>query len=103
MKRAHGLSLGSINFKLIKTAEGQWFRVNDTIARTQRERLTTLRNKRDNRAVKEALARLADTAANEDENIVPVILEAVRAYATLGEICGVLRQVFGEYHSVQYL
>jgi methylmalonyl-CoA mutase N-terminal domain/subunit len=95
--------VGVNKFQTDKTAEGQWFRVNDTIARTQRERLTTLRNKRDNRAVKEALARLADTAANEDENIVPVILEAVRAYATLGEICGVLRQVYGEYHPVQHL
>jgi methylmalonyl-CoA mutase N-terminal domain/subunit len=37
------------------------------------------------------------TAANGTDNLMPPIIEAVRAYATLGEICGALRDVFGEY------
>ena len=35
--------------------------------------------------------------ASTDENLMPYILDAVKAYASLGEICGVLREVFGEY------
>jgi methylmalonyl-CoA mutase N-terminal domain/subunit len=38
-------------------------------------------------------------AARGTDNLMPPILEAVRAYATLGEICGALREVFGEYHA----
>jgi len=36
-------------------------------------------------------------AAEGDQNLMPVILQAVKAYASLGEICGVLKEVFGEY------
>jgi methylmalonyl-CoA mutase N-terminal domain/subunit len=37
-------------------------------------------------------------AAQGKDNLVPFVLEAVKNYATIGEICGVLRSVFGEYH-----
>jgi methylmalonyl-CoA mutase N-terminal domain/subunit len=40
-------------------------------------------------------------AAQGSENLMPHILEAVRSYATLGEICGVLREVFGEYRATE--
>jgi methylmalonyl-CoA mutase N-terminal domain/subunit len=43
-----------------------------------------------------ALARLG-AAAQTDDNLMPFILDAVERYATLGEICNVMRQVFGEY------
>ncbi|MDH7485201.1 MAG: methylmalonyl-CoA mutase family protein [Anaerolineae bacterium] len=64
--------------------------------RRQIERLRRVRAERDNSAVQRALARLRD-AARGDENLMYPILEAVKAYATLGEICGVFREVFGEY------
>ena len=54
---------------------------------------------RDNDAVKKALADLETAAKNEKENLMPHILAAVKTYATLGEICGVLRKVFGEYEA----
>ena len=47
-------------------------------------------------AVKAALAAI-DTAARGETNLMPLILDAVRKYATLGEVCDVLRGVFGEY------
>ena len=72
------------------------FRVNPEVARAQKARLQALRAARNRRAVEEALARLKEAALDE-ENLVPPILEAVKAYATLGEISGVLREVFGEY------
>jgi methylmalonyl-CoA mutase N-terminal domain/subunit len=64
--------------------------------RRQIERLKRVRRERDNRVVRERLAAL-ERAARGSENLMPYILDAVRAYATLGEICGVFREVFGEY------
>jgi len=62
----------------------------------QVERVRELRRRRDNGRVRAALARLEEVARS-DENTMPAILECVEAYATIGEICGVLRKVFGEY------
>jgi methylmalonyl-CoA mutase N-terminal domain/subunit len=64
--------------------------------RRQIARLQRVRAERDNQAATERLAAL-ETAARGAENLMPFILDAVRAYATLGEICGVFRKVFGEY------
>jgi len=52
--------------------------------------------RRDSNAVKAALEKVRD-AASSDQNLMPSLLEAVRAYATLGEITGVLKEVFGEF------
>ena len=54
---------------------------------------------RDNEAVKAALAELEAACADENKNLMPFILAAVKTYATLGEICGVMRKVFGEYEA----
>lgn len=67
----------------------------DVVQRIKTE-LRQLRNKRDNGAVKRALARLQD-AARTTENLVAPTMDAVKVYATIGEICDVLRQAFGEY------
>jgi methylmalonyl-CoA mutase N-terminal domain/subunit len=64
--------------------------------RRQRERLAKVRRERDNGLLKKRLAALSE-AAQADENLMPHIVDAVRAYGTLGEICDVLRDVFGEY------
>jgi methylmalonyl-CoA mutase, N-terminal domain len=60
------------------------------------ERLNRVRRERDQRAVKRALEQL-QRVAEGTENMMPAIIEAVRAYATLGEIMDVFRAVFGEY------
>jgi len=62
----------------------------------QRARLVALRGRRDDAAVKLALDRLREIAAGT-ENTMPAFIEAVRAYATLGEIVGVMKEVFGIY------
>ena len=72
-------------------------RVDATAAAEQVERLRTLRRERDNMAVQISLARLADAARSDGANTIPPMMECVERYATLGEICDVLRQVFGEY------
>jgi methylmalonyl-CoA mutase N-terminal domain/subunit len=70
--------------------------IDENVARLQRQKLVDLRERRDNLRVQAALEALG-SAASTDANLMPYILEAVRAYATLGEMCDVLRRVFGTY------
>ncbi|HVL99678.1 MAG TPA: methylmalonyl-CoA mutase family protein [Egibacteraceae bacterium] len=82
-----------------ETCEGdelEILRVSAEMERAQRERLAAFRAGRDARGALEALERLRAAAATE-ENLVPVIMDAVRADATLGEICAALKKVFGTY------
>ena len=72
------------------------FRVNPEGAENQKAKLTGFRARRSGRAVEETLIRLREAALGE-ENLMEPILGAVKAYATIGEICGLLREVFGEY------
>ena len=62
----------------------------------QRERLQTVREQRDDESVETALSALREVAESED-NLMPHIIDAVKAEATTGEICNVLRDVFGEH------
>jgi methylmalonyl-CoA mutase N-terminal domain/subunit len=71
-------------------------RVDPEVQRRQIERLKRVRAERDNRAVKRALERLEE-AARSRENTMPYILEAVKAYASVGEIMEVLKKVHGTY------
>ena len=73
-------------------------RVDGSVGELQRKKIEALKEKRDNEAVAQKLAALK-VACGEDEstNLMPFILDAVRAYATEGEICGVMREVFGEF------
>ena len=71
-------------------------RIDPAIERTQVERLTALRARRDNSRVNSTLAAVEATART-DQNLLPAILDAVKAYATVGEISDTLRKVFGEY------
>ena len=57
-----------------------------------------MRSGRDNQATQAALHRLADAARSPTLNLMEPIIEAVKTYATLGEMCDVLRDVFGVYH-----
>ena len=74
---------------------GNLLRVNPEVARQQADRLARLRQGRDDARVRKALQRLEEVARGAD-NTIPVTLECVEAYATLGEICQVFRRVFGE-------
>jgi methylmalonyl-CoA mutase N-terminal domain/subunit len=71
-------------------------RVDPKVGEMQKKKLEDLRRTRDNIKVSEGLDSLKKAALG-DENLMPYIVEAVRNYATLGEVCGVLREVFGEY------
>jgi methylmalonyl-CoA mutase N-terminal domain/subunit len=71
-------------------------KVNPAVRITQIEKLKKLKSERDGSKVKKSLADLKK-GAQGDANLMPLILESVKAYATLGEICDVLKEVFGEY------
>ncbi len=86
-----------VNLFTLKEEPGrEILRVDPSVEINQRKKLAALREKRDNLRVNQVLATLKTTAQGTG-NLVPVILEAVKGYATLGEICGVLREVFGEH------
>jgi methylmalonyl-CoA mutase N-terminal domain/subunit len=74
-------------------------RVDPAVQISQIEKLKKLKSERDEEAVKKNLAQLKQ-AAEGSENLIPPIFDAVKAYATLGEICDVMREVYGEYQQV---
>ncbi|WP_251441373.1 acyl-CoA mutase large subunit family protein [Veillonella intestinalis] len=81
-----------------KPVEGL-LRVDASVGVNQAKKTQKVREERDNAAVEKALAALKEGAQDENVNLMPLILDAVRTYATLGEICNVLREVFGEYQA----
>ena len=74
-------------------------KVDASVGEKQKKKLAEVKAKRDNAAVKSALEALKNACEDEKENLMPHILTAVKTYATLGEICGVMRSVFGEYEA----
>ncbi len=77
-------------------------RIDAAAEEKQLQRLEEVKEKRNGAAVEEALQKLK-RAAKGTENTMPALLEAVRAYATVGEMCGVLREVFGGYTETSVL
>ena len=75
------------------------FTIDDEVEERQRRRLAELRSSRNAAAVETALQELGHTAEGV-RNTMPAILNAVRAYATVGEMCDALRRVWGEYEEV---
>jgi methylmalonyl-CoA mutase N-terminal domain/subunit len=77
-------------------------RVNPAVEQAQRGRVEALKAGRDNQAVAKALLELR-AAADGSANLMPAIIAAVKLDATLGEVCGVLRESFGEYRASSLL
>jgi len=70
-------------------------RIDPSLEEKQIDRVQTLRARRDSAAVEQALARLKDDAAHEDRNLMGPIVDASKAYVTMGEMCDALRAVWG--------
>jgi methylmalonyl-CoA mutase N-terminal domain/subunit len=90
--------VGVNRFRVEEAQELNLLRVDPGVGARQAARLHALRKQRDNKMVSSALSQLR-TAAQNDDNLVPLVLIAVESYATLGEICSVLRQEFGEHQA----
>jgi methylmalonyl-CoA mutase, N-terminal domain len=77
-------------------------KVNPAIEEKQRDRVARVRGERDQVAARDSLARV-ERAARDGSNLMPPIIEAVRSWATLGEIADAMRSVFGEYRPTDEL
>jgi methylmalonyl-CoA mutase, N-terminal domain len=88
-----------VNDYIVEEKPIETLQIDDSVARGQVERLRNLRAERSNHEVERRLDSLRRAAAGS-ENLMPHLLDAVKAYATLGEICDALRQTFGVYQEV---
>lgn len=88
--------VGVNKFTTEEEAEIQLLQIDEGVEKKQVERLRRLRQNRDNEKVSQVLDKVRQVAKS-DENIMPVLIEAVKTYATVGEITDALRYVFGEY------
>lgn len=99
VEKSNRIIVGVNKFQVEEPPITGLLRVDASVGELQKKKLVDLKAKRDNKAVQETLAALEAACNDEHVNLMPLILDAVRAYATLGEICGVMRKVFGEYES----
>jgi methylmalonyl-CoA mutase N-terminal domain/subunit len=83
-------------FQITETNQIPSFKIDDSIQKVQSNKLAVLKNKRDAEKV-HALLNKIETVARSNENLMPIVIEAVEHYSTLGEIADVLRKVFGEH------
>ncbi len=88
--------VGVNKFQITESAERNLLKIDEKIQNTQVDFLRKIKRERNNDDVKSKLESLK-SAANGDGNLMPYILEAVKVYASIGEICNTLREVFGKY------
>ncbi|MBP7110894.1 MAG: methylmalonyl-CoA mutase family protein [Firmicutes bacterium] len=88
--------VGLNKFQIKEGSPKGLLRVDEAVRRSQIAKIAAVKAKRDQKGVDAALKALEDAARGTD-NLMPPILAAVKQYATLGEICDVMRKVFGEY------
>jgi methylmalonyl-CoA mutase N-terminal domain/subunit len=99
VERKEKVIVGSNDFVQDDEPPIQTLYIDESAARTQVERLDAVRKRRNQAQVDRSLGDLKAAAASK-ENVMPPILAAVRAYATVGEICDTLRAAWGEYEEV---
>mgnify|MGYP002133841506 CR=1 FL=1 len=90
--------VGVNQFQSAETSEIPILKIDESIRQKQIDKLNTLKAKRDAKKVSDCLVAIQNAANNQD-NLMPIVIEAVEAHCTLGEIADALRNVFGEYQS----
>ncbi len=100
--RGERVVVGVNRYRLDEDVQPQLHRVDPEAVAAQRERLARVRAERDDDAVARTLA-VVDAAARGDANLLPPMREALRAHATIGEVCDVLRGVFGHHQPADAL
>ncbi len=96
VEKGERIIVGLNKFQVRENAPKGLLRVDPEVGERQKRKLAALKETRDAASVEKALVSLRNAARGSD-NLMAPILDAVRVYATLGEICGVLREEFGEY------
>ncbi len=97
VERGEQIIVGVNAFTADEAPDVELLEVDERVREVQIRRLREVRATRDSRAVQKALAAIREAARREEVNLMPLFIEAVEAYATVGEICHVLREVWGEY------
>ncbi len=101
VEKGERIIVGVNKFQVEEETTVPVLRVDPRVEDEQVDRLKKIKQERNNQEVEGALAAL-EQAARGDENLMEPVLAAVRAYGSLGEICNVLRRVFGEYRGRQW-
>jgi methylmalonyl-CoA mutase N-terminal domain/subunit len=96
VERNDRIIVGVNKYKSEKDTKPDILKIDDEVAVEQKENLRQVKRERDNEAVEEKLKELKEAAQGE-ENLMPYIINAVREYASVGEIVGTLKEVFGTY------
>ena len=90
--------VGVNKFVIEEPIQIRLLKVRPEVEKAQIERVREVRSSRDDQRAKRALKSLRE-AAESGENVMPTVLQAVKAYCTIGEMCDVLREVYGEYQA----
>ena len=98
VEKKEEIVVGVNEFTVEQEEENEVLKVDPKVEQSQVNKTQEVRDKRDQAKVDEALEAIRQ-AAKGDDNLIPPIYEAVKVYATLGEICDVLREEFGEYRA----
>jgi methylmalonyl-CoA mutase N-terminal domain/subunit len=102
LEKSEEVVVGVNKFQAQEEIELESLKIDPAIETNQREKLALLRQNRDPEKVAELLSHL-ESAAKSDENLMPLFIECVENKLTLGEICGLLRQVWGEYRAPNFI
>lgn len=97
IERNEQVVVGVNRFQRAETVKPELLRVNEQVRLDQMTALQSLRSERNNPRVQRLLQQITEAARTPDAPLMPLFVEAVEAYVTLGEICDALRRVFGEY------
>lgn len=100
MEREEDIVVGLNSFVMEEEINPELLKVDEALESAQKEKLTSIRSERNQDVVDNILNKLKRAAKDESVNLMPLILEAVKGYATVGEICNVLREEFGEYSGI---
>jgi methylmalonyl-CoA mutase N-terminal domain/subunit len=95
VERSERVVVGVNRYELEDEQPIELLRIDPALEQQQIERVQALRARRDSAAVERELARLKDAAARDDVNLMPIIVDAARAYVTMGEMCDAWREVWG--------
>lgn len=102
IERGERIIVGVNGYQTASDEQIELLQIDRAAEQAQREKLASLRRRRDSARVRAALARLRQ-AAGGSENTMPILVDAVQAYATVGEICDTFREAFGAYQETSVL
>ena len=102
IERKDQIIVGVNEFPVEDDNQGELLKIDLTLENEQKRKLAAVKAERNQAAAQAALEKVEATARG-DGNLMPVIIDAVRAYATLGEISDAMRRVFGEYQAPSFL